>query len=106
LFVPPPKPCHPAKGTSECLIRKNLRCSQEAHTLDDQAFTGRIRLDVDDIAHLHARKKLVKVGVIFPPPTHSSDSPFQKLFTYIFPVPMRTYSIDHMVVSLLRLPPP
>jgi hypothetical protein len=104
MFVPPPKPCHPAKGASQFLIRKNLRSSQEAHTLDDQALTRRIRLDVDDIPHLHAGEKGVKRGVTFTPPTDSSDSPFQKLFTYIFPFPISTYSINHLTVSFLRLP--
>jgi hypothetical protein len=104
MFVPPPKPRHPAKGASQFLNRKNLRSSQEAHTLDDQALIRRIRLDVDDIPHLHAGEKRGKRRVIFTPPTDSGDSPFQKLFTYIFSLPISTYSINHMTVSFLKLP--
>jgi hypothetical protein len=104
MFVPPPTPRHPAKGAAQFLIGKNLRSSQEAHTLDDQALTRRIRVDVDDIPHLHAGEKRAKRGIIFTPPTDSGDSPFQKLFTYIFPLPISIDSIDHLTVSFLRLP--
>jgi hypothetical protein len=80
-FVPPPNPCNPAKDSPQFVVHKNPGTSHEAHTLDDQARTRKIRLDVDNVAHLHAGEQRVKHGLIFTMASDSSNSSFQKLFT-------------------------